>query len=324
MYAVIAMDSRALDLRTHSYGFRWVPTNEAISTRQGRGGLSPTSTWDGHALLNLDEVDELISKIDTLNDRSQDCNESACSCFSVFDAHVISSNGFPHDTYGRLPRSLDAVEVDWEFGSRYLYHHYVNYVAPQMMPLKNDCNPWTTLYPSMACTSEGVRSALLSQAVAHLYHLRCKPSDMVMWVLRHRATALHCLRAMISNQDPGSFKVTVATILSLIMAGVYYGGTQEWRCHLFGALEIASHRMVERPWIKSEMAWLAAQSLYLLLLRIKVDHGVDQPGRDATLKTCLESEFLRSLSCRPDFGFTLGVSRDLALCLTESVRLIDA
>ena len=147
---------------------------------------------------------------------------------------------------------------------------------------------------------------------------------MAMWVLRHKATALHCLRAMISNQDPGPFEVTVATILSLIMAGVYYGGTQEWRCHLFGALEIASHRMAERPWIKSEMAWLAAQSLYLLLLRIKVDHGVDQPGRDATLETCLESEFFRSLSCRPDFGFTLGVSRDVALCLTQSVMLIDA
>ena len=140
-----------------AHSFIWVPTNEAISTRQGRGGLSPTSTWDGHALLNLDEVDELISKVDTLNDRSQECNESACSCFSVFDAHVISSNGFPHDTYRRLPRSLDAVGVNWEFGSRYLFHHYVNYVAPQMMPLKNDCNPWTTLYPSMACTSEGVR-----------------------------------------------------------------------------------------------------------------------------------------------------------------------
>lgn len=202
---------------------------------QGRGGPDAISTWQGWPTFSIAELGRFLSQLD---ETCPGLNVSRHPLGHVFTAFPIRSTRPTlivrpsMETMSKLyPSSLGP---DWDPSSRYLLHHYVNHVSPQMMPFHSPHNPWTTDYPRLALENQCVRDALLGQAAAHLYHLKCGSLDMEIRSLVHRGAALTHLGSILYKRDNESFEIKVATILSLIMADIYFGLSEGWRSHVLG------------------------------------------------------------------------------------------
>lgn len=304
--------------------FIWVPPNTETSREGGRGGLPAKSTWHGWTIENLNNIcDRMAALDDSPYDTLRD-PKSAGSLFSVLDLtgtkDAVAQDHHPSS-------SITVLRPDWSRQQRFLLHHYTDHVAPQMMPIRSPSNPWITHYAALATEHDSVRDAMLSQAAAHLWNLREKPAEMEVCVLNYQSKALASLREMLVGEKAQAFEAVGATILSLIMANVYYGHVEGWRHHLTGALKAGLDELAKRPWLNSEMAWLVAQSVCLLELRTSIDGSI-KFGLDGSViflnTTLLDSDFLESVSQMPRFGPTLGASRELALCLSKCARVVDS
>ncbi|KAI9740478.1 MAG: hypothetical protein M1834_005058 [Cirrosporium novae-zelandiae] len=217
----------------------------------------------------------------------------------------------------------------------YLFHHYVTYVAPIMVPLSSLHNPWQTYYPQLASSgsSKGETSlyhSMLSQAAANLSHLYRgeQKENMKTLSMRYYGEAVKDLRESIIDGER-DFNVFVAGVLTLIMAEIYSGGatcgrSNAWRLHLEGAWSFLLTYKDDKPWLSDDLTLMTAQSLCLLKIR----------------SHCFASAYCRSfISCCPyakdddmsayldltamiastrlSFGSTVGATPDLMSCIAD-------
>jgi Fungal specific transcription factor domain len=74
----------------------------------------------------------------------------------------------------------------------------------------------------------------------------------------------------------------------------------------------------ERPWEKSEEAWVTAQSLCLLKIR---SDTMEQPDLQASSLLEIKQSLIFSVASRDDFGFTVGASQGLIRCIYDITSL---
>ena len=204
--------------------FTWVKPNQISSAAQGLGGLSPTTTWEGYRIYTSGDVDRMIDDLSKQASKylnGEDINFKDCP-FSVLDFR------FPLrelTSYSVSPLMFQPSSSQLDHTSQLLFHHYVTIVAPLMMPLNDDRNPWKTFYPMSAISQESklhsaIRFAILSQAAAHMLHLGCDEAEMKTLTIRYHSAGLSHLRRAITDVDAVDFELLLASILSLIMAEV--------------------------------------------------------------------------------------------------------
>lgn len=212
--------------------FIWVEPNQTSSAAQGLGGLSPTATWEGYRIYTTEDVDRMIN---VLANHTSNCFKGGDfklrdSPFSLLDFR------FPRRAltcYPVSPLMSQPSSNQLDPSSQRLFHHYVTVVAPLMMPLDDDRNPWKTYYPMSAISQESklhsaIRFAILSQAAAHLLHLGCDEAEMKTLTIRYHSAGLRHLRRALSDVDVVDFELLLASILSLIMAEVYTVSIRFW------------------------------------------------------------------------------------------------
>lgn len=108
---------------------------------------------------------------------------------------------------------------------KFLFHHYVNYVASVMMPFEHPWNPWKLYYPSVSLkySVPGERAlyhAVLAQAAFNLAHLGGGTANMMRLAARHYNASIQHVNDGIqtsADKDPGPI---LAAIMTLMMAEV--------------------------------------------------------------------------------------------------------
>ena len=204
--------------------FTWVTPNQSFSAAQGLGGLSPTATWEGYRIYTTDDVDCLINDLASRVSNGLDGGDTEFrdSPFSVLDFRFCQRGW---TCYSMSPLMLQPSPIYLDVTSQRLLHHYVTIIAPLMMPMDDNRNPWKTYYPMSAISQESklhsaIRFAILSQAAAHLLHLGCNEAELKTLTINYHSAGLRHLRNALTNVDTVDFELLLASILSLIMAEV--------------------------------------------------------------------------------------------------------
>ncbi|KAJ5374855.1 fungal-specific transcription factor domain-containing protein [Penicillium concentricum] len=300
-------------------------------------------TWENCAPLDSDVLDILIAQCDEF-----EANKFPCPAvvdhnpFLVFPAmpptsltstvNLVLANG---GTHARHANSED----------KFLFHHYVNYVASVMMPFEHPWNPWKLYYPSVSLkySVPGERAlyhAVLAQAAFNLAHLGGGTADMMRLAARHYNASIQHINNGIqtsADKDPGPI---LAAIMTLMMAEVYSGQSRKWKHHLQGAWAFLLNSNSNEIWNQSRFACFSIQSLLIvgiissttstdntyspLALTLGLPHVTDRisPANSTSVDALppspisAELAFGASISSTPQFGFTIGAQKSLLECIS--------
>ncbi|EXJ94894.1 hypothetical protein A1O1_00012 [Capronia coronata CBS 617.96] len=303
----------------------------------------PQSTWATRRILDGPSVDKIISALTNTAVAQFDRTQAQIAVLGPFS--VLS---FPHpktDPPSLPPENLPITSDVWPIWpldqeSRSLFQHYVSVISSKMMPFEDSRNPWKTRYPSMALSDDSavylaIRHAILSQAAAHFENIGYRTEHMKVLAMGHYSESLKALSTYLSETTEYDYGAVLASILSLIMAETYGGGSVAWRYHLKIAWDLATKSLPQKPWLFSETAWLTTQSLCMLKLRMSIELDLDdapteherdhvsweeivEPKSD----THVFQDMIASVSSRLEFGFTVGAAPQAAEGLSEAVTLI--
>ncbi|KEF60757.1 uncharacterized protein A1O9_02318 [Exophiala aquamarina CBS 119918] len=185
-------------------------------------------------------------------------------------------------------------------------------------------NPWKTIYPFIAlhdtsAANTSLYHALLAQSAFHLSNLHLPKSAESR---RNRQRGLeHYVESLIQLQESlkstiTDFDAPIATLMTLTMVeGVYAAESQQWRCHIEGAVSVLAETMKRIPRLVSTNAWILAQSLVLLF-------ELAQTSRPHMDRLSNAMDGLREfVSSKPIFGYTVGASRDV-LCSIAGIHAV--
>ncbi|GKZ27590.1 hypothetical protein AbraIFM66951_005982 [Aspergillus brasiliensis] len=213
---------------------------------------------------------------------------------------------------------------------RYLFHHYVTQVAVIMMPYDHPKNPWVTYFPAAALQLRGsgqydaLYSAMLAQAAFNLGQLGVRRDEshpsMIESALSHYGNAMRTLLSVIGRSD-----VDIATVMTLMMAEVYSGRSQQWRHHLRGAWDMLVQHDSSGSW-PSILASRAITSTRILKTVSDTSSRVvsaEVPGSDGAptstgVVATRGSELVGPATpAMTEFYFTIGVPRDVLECISR-------
>lgn len=219
-----------------------------------------------------------------------------------------------------------SLEPDWDHRKSGLFYHYLFSVAPLMMPVNLQQNPWNSIYPLLARSNDNsfqecLLNALLAQAAANMAHLNCRRDEMMAQAFRYHSTALELLRMSLEAGEP-DFVSFLAAALTLIMAEIYLGMDDSWRIHLQAAWSFLTSQAQKKdgvPWLESNDAWIIAQSLCLMKIRTECEGTLLEQPPIGTEGERMDSNDkwtpIQSIMTRADFGFTAGLDRGFVDCL---------
>lgn len=175
-------------------------------------------TWNEHRIYQPLEVSVLLDQLETLgafNDYGAIRIVRSAGPFKLFLAGGLVS---------RNPTILYTTSSSSEpdASSRFLFHHYLSHVAPNMMPFQDSRNPWLSLYPLLAKTGKSLEqralfNAMLAQAAGNLACMDANAEKMSVLTIKFYAKSLQYLREAISKERK-DFSTILASVLTLIMA----------------------------------------------------------------------------------------------------------
>ncbi|RFU32814.1 hypothetical protein B7463_g3490, partial [Scytalidium lignicola] len=292
----------------------WVTPNDKGYESGRRRALHSPLTWRGHKIYDSDTVDGLISQcnIFELHGRS---HELLAGPFTVF-ASATSPTPSPQISLSNMDKIFEDLQdpPQAKDSAAFLFHHYLSYVARNMMPFEDPRNPWRSFYPFMArCGYLGGQKsllyAILAQAAGNLAHLGWKVEYMSTLTIKYYALAIESMRKGLQEGQKD---------FSLI----YNGKFKAWKLHFNGGWDFINSYLNQTPWHSSEAAWLTSQSLCLLKIRFDTMQQRAYKTADSKIPDFnLERSLISSVASRTDFGFTTGASSGLLNCIMEITRL---
>jgi hypothetical protein len=106
----------------------------------------------------------------------------------------------------------------------FLFHHYVNHIAPLMMPFEDARNPWKYMYPAVALEYNSKEQKCLyrgmqAQAAFHLAQLRCDSDKMQALGTNRYVFAMEQLRESIAEESK-DYSTFLAAAITLMMVEV--------------------------------------------------------------------------------------------------------
>lgn len=223
------------------------------------------------------------------------------------------------------PRSNSSPNVDATHDERRLFHHFLSYLAKGMIPVRDEQNPFETVYPSLATRSTesiGTRAlyhGLLAQSAHHLASLKGVDSGAHERIIavQHYGIALCLLRRSLSCQSEDYSTVLAAINTILLTEHVFRGASAGWQHHICGAQSFVKRYLSTQPWKTSQEAFSITQNFALsVLISSTVDHTISST---ATPDNTGELEnLLHDLVSTPIFGYTLGGTTHILAALNRA------
>lgn len=213
---------------------------------------------------------------------------------------------------------------------RRLFHHYLSYLAKGMIPIRDERNPWETVYPLLAtrCThSIGARAlyhGLLAQSAHHLANLKGveRGTQERATAVRQYGMALRLLRQSLSLPSEDYSTVLAAIITILLTEHVLQGTSIGWQDHICGAWSFVKRFLDKQPWKSSPEAFTITQNF---ALSVMISSTVDIKILAAAPADGISEldNLLHDLVAMPLFGYTLGGTAHMLAAMNRT-RLLEA
>ncbi|EHY53967.1 arginine metabolism regulation protein II [Exophiala dermatitidis] len=199
-----------------------------------------------------------------------------------------------------------------------------------MIPVDDDENPWKTTYPSLAVQTtrtsgaQALYHALLAQSAYHLANLKGAQhgAQERASAIRHYGIALHQLRQSLVEPSKDYTTVLAALYTIILAEHVFQGTASGWQGHIRGARAVVCNYLDQKPWGKSQEAYIVTQNFALSVL---ISGTVDDKflvTRRADGVNELDG-LLHDLMATPVFGYTIGGTPHILRALYQT-RLLEA
>jgi len=228
-------------------------------------------------------------------------------------------------------QSTPFLNNDATHDERRVFHHFLSYLAKGMIPVRDERNPWETVYPSLAMRSTRSTAAralyhgLLAQSAHHLANLKGaeRGAQESATAVRQYGIALHLLRRSLFAQYEDYSSVLAAIYTVLLTEHVFQGSSTGWQNHIRGARSFVKRYLNKQPWKSSQEAFIITQNFALSVL---VSSTVDHAFLTSTATVDETSDFdnlLHDLVATPLFGYTLGGTTHMLVAMNR-IRLLEA
>ncbi|KAK1246219.1 hypothetical protein MKX08_000021 [Trichoderma sp. CBMAI-0020] len=225
-----------------------------------------------------------------------------------------------------LLQPLTPTIYDWLSSSRdeaTMFHHYVTWIAPIMIPVDSTNNPWKSVYPSTALQDSSPASRALYHAIiaqsafnlANLYignrHIHRQNESVA---LEHYGASLRELGQTLKCTKDAEYNACAATLYTLMISEGQARDSVAWRSHFNGAGSFVTQFVRQKPWAQSTHSWVISQSIAL-------SFEISQTGNAKPHNRSPITEILfEGVASRQNFGYTIGASCDV-LRIISSTRL---
>lgn len=205
-----------------------------------------------------------------------------------------------------------------------LFHHYVSYVAPMLMPWDDTGNPWIS-YPAIALHYSSIgRKYLLHALLAHAAVLRANigvdKENMHAASGKYYILAMKELRKNI-EENSVDYVGLLTTMMTFLFIELFRGTSKTWRCHYNAAWKFLQQQRILKMWTSSEDAWYATQSFYLLRIINETSLVDNESSRGChAVMDSADDIPLTEFSSNPRFGYTMGASNTLMSCISDINR----
>lgn len=269
---------------------------------------------------------------------------------SLTDSSQSESPPTPYiEAFCSLLRPLTPTIYDCLSSSRdeaTIFHHYVTWIAPIMIPVDSTNNPWKSVYPSTALqdsspASRALYHAIIAQSAFNLANLykenRQIHHQKQSVALEHYGASLRELSQTLSCTKEAEYNACAATLYTLMISEVSscthqilfcpnlqcigrlpkQGQARDsvaWRSHFHGAGSFVTQFVRQKPWAQSTHSWVISQSIAL-------SFEISQTGNAKPHNRSPITEILfEGVALRRNFGYTIGASCDV-LRIISSTRL---
>ncbi|KAG9773403.1 hypothetical protein KCU88_g5830, partial [Aureobasidium melanogenum] len=166
--------------------------------------------------------------------------------------------------------------------------------------------------------------ALLAQSAYHVANLKGAQlgAQERASAIRHYGTALHELRHSLIEPSKDYTTVLAALYTIILAEHVFQGTASGWQGHIRGARAVVYDYLEQKPWGKSQEAYIVTQNFALSVL---ISSTVDDKFL-ATERADGVNELdglLHDLMVRPVFGYTIGGTPHMLRALYQT-RLLEA
>lgn len=221
------------------------------------------------------------------------------------------------------PSMVDANHID-----RVLFHHFLSHLAKRMVPVDDDCNPWKTVYPSLAMQktrsndAEALYHALLAQSASQLANLRGpeRGAQIRARGIRHYGIALCKLRQSLADASKDYTTVLAALYTVILAEHVFQGTSAGWQGHIRGAKGFVSQYLSQQPWKQSPEAYIITQNFGLAIV-ISSTTDIELPSLTKDDGAGEFDDLLNNLMTMPVFGYTLGGTPHILKAIYQIRRL---
>lgn len=208
-----------------------------------------------------------------------------------------------------------------------LFHHFVNNIAMNMVPIDDICNPWRSIYPSIAIHDSNLGSvrslyhATLAQSAYHLSNIKGAQDGLQEKAnaMRHYGVALAQLRKSLVSPDENYSSVLGALLSVTLAEHVFEGQARGWQNHYSAAIEYVYQHSKTKPWRSSAEARAVTQNFALELL---ISQTVESCWGDSTISTNKLQHVLGDIMQEPDFGYSHGGTMQIFKALYQT-RLLE-
>ncbi|KAL7920259.1 fungal-specific transcription factor domain-containing protein [Trichoderma austrokoningii] len=347
-----------LECEGYSIQLVWVDQKTGTYPPMFRRSMNFEQTWHGWPAFSEDHLQRLIDEMDSINIPISK-HSQPLSPFTVFHStqptspSVLASSDNPTANKSELNlqdnasltdlsqserpptpyieayslyRSLTPTIYDWLSTSRdeaTIFHHYVTWIAPIMIPVDNTNNPWKSVYPSTAlqdssAASRALYHAIIAQSAFNLANLYkgCRQIDIQKQsiALEHYGASLRELSQTLNYTKEAEYNACAATLYTLMIAEGQARDSVAWRSHFNGAGSFVTQFVQQKPWVQSTRAWVISQSIAL-------SFEISQTGNAKPHNRSPITEILfEGVASRRNFGYTIGASCDV-LRIISSTRL---
>ncbi|TFB02655.1 hypothetical protein CCMA1212_005592 [Trichoderma ghanense] len=338
----------------------WVDPKTGTYPPFCRRSMDFEHTWRGQPVLNEKRLQRLIDEVDDIDAASLEPSPSF-SPFTAFSAcpsdiraeaddpttdkssSSMSSGAMESrpstppparsscsplsEDFNFVARSLTPTIIDRLSASRdetMIFHHYVTWVAPLMIPVDGAQNPWKSVYPSTAlrdssAASRALYHAILAQSAFNMANLhkdnRASSRRKESVALRHYGASLRELSQSLNIAREEEYDACAATLYTLMISEGNARGSVAWRNHFDGVGGFVTHFVRQKPWNRSAQSWVISQSL-ALSFEISQTGNTKAHGRSPITDILLDG-----VASRENFGYTIGASCDV-LRTISSIRLL--
>ncbi|EHK26749.1 uncharacterized protein TRIVIDRAFT_217363 [Trichoderma virens Gv29-8] len=314
-------------------------------------------TWRGRPILNEERLQRLIDEMDDGIDTTfyePSSSSNPFTAFSISQSTKTSvSDSLSTDTSSlrlRSVESLPSFSPSERFSSPFsescnpvassltpsitnllsisrdeamIFHHYVTWIAPLMIPVDSAENPWKSVYPSTALqdsspASQALYHAILAQSAFNIANLQkdnhgsCRQRESV--ALKHYGASLRELSKSLNVTKETEYDACAATLYTLMISEGNARGSVAWRSHFNGVGGFVTQFVQQKPWTRSTHSWVISQSL-ALSFEISQTGNAKPYGRSPITEVLLDG-----VASRQNFGYTIGASCDV-LRIISSIRL---